>query len=273
MLPDRPLPLVADECVEMIQAQLAAARMSIHLVGRNYGVIPEGGTQSQAELQHQLAVDHATRQGGFPRLIWLPPDLEIEDERQQLFLERLTTDPQSQEGADLLRASLEDFKLAVHRRLEPAEAQDAGESDGAEDGLVRIYLVCDERDLEALTPLEDHLFERGYEVIVPVFEGDEVQVRKDHEESLVLCDAVLLYYGAGNELWLRRKLREIQKSAGFGRKSPLAAKAVYVAPPEDPRKQRLRTHEALVLPGAGTFDPRSLEPFLAELETRRRAHR
>ena len=273
VLPDRPLPLVADECVEMIQAQLAAARMSIHLVGRNYGVIPEGGTQSQAELQHQLAVDRATRQGGFPRLIWLPPDLEIEDERQQLFLERLTTDPQSQEGADLLRASLEDFKLAVHRRLEPAEAQDAGESDGAEDGLVRIYLVCDERDLEALTPLEDHLFERGYEVIVPVFEGDEVQVRKDHEESLVLCDAVLLYYGAGNELWLRRKLREIQKSAGFGRKSPLAAKAVYVAPPEDPRKQRLRTHEALVLPGAGTFDPRSLEPFLAELETRRRAHR
>lgn len=273
ILPDRPLPLVAAECVEMIQAQLAAARLSIHLVGHNYGVIPEGATHSQAELQHQLAVDHASRHGDFPRLIWLPPDLELEDERQQLFLERLTTDPRSQEGADLLRASLEDFKLAVHRRLAPPEPREAEEADASRDDLMRIYLVCDERDVEALPPLEDHLFDQGYEVIVPVFEGDEVQVRKDHEESLVLCDAVLLYYGAGNELWLRRKLREIQKSAGFGRKSPLSAKAVYVAPPEDPRKQRLRTHEALVLQGGETFDPHSLEPFLAELETHRRIHR
>ena len=32
-----------------------------------------------------------------------------------------------------------------------------------------------------------------------------------------MCDGVLIYYGAGNEMWLRRKLREVQKSAGYGR--------------------------------------------------------
>ena len=48
-----------------------------------------------------------------------------------------------------------------------------------------------------------------------------------------MCDAVLFYYGEGNELWLRQKLREVQKSAAFGRKKPIVIKAIYVAPPDN----------------------------------------
>ena len=114
-------------------------------------------------------------------------------------------------------------------------------------------------------PLEDYLFKEGYEVIVPVFEGDEAQVRHDHEENLSVCDGVLLYYGSANELWLRRKLREIQKSAAFGRKRPISGKAILVAPPESTTKQRLRTHEALVIDQQGGFDPAPLKPFLLQL--------
>ena len=98
-----------------------------------------------------------------------------------------------------------------------------------------------------------------------MFDGDEAQVRRDHEESLVLCDAALVYYGSASELWLRQKLREITKSAGMGRTRPLAAKAVYVAPPATPQKARFRTHEALVLTENGHFDSAVLAPFLAPL--------
>ena len=86
--------------------------------------------------------------------------------------------------------------------------------------LQRIYVIHDQRDGDGPAALEDFLFEEGYEVIVPVFDGDEAELRDYHEENLSICDGVLIYYGAGNELWLRRKLREIQKSAGYGRKRP-----------------------------------------------------
>jgi hypothetical protein len=266
VLPDRPLPLFSPDCADMVREQLARCRLSVHLVGQNYGVVPEGETDSLVALQNELATQ---RDGtdGFSRLIWLPPGLATTDERQQGFIRHLCTDERLQQGADLLETPLEDFKAALHQRLLPPEpprraADAAGLAEGC-DGPSRIYLICDQSDLDATPPLEDFLFDQGLEVILPVFEGDETQVRRDHEESLALCDAALLYYGNGSELWLRQKLRELQKAAAYGRTAPLAARAVYVGLPEGPQKKRFRTHEALVLqPGAAAFSPLALEPFL-----------
>ncbi len=267
VLPDRPLPLIAAESEAVVKEQLAKSVLSVHLVGRNYGIVPEGATESQVVLQNEYAIERGAA-GDFTRLIWMPPELATEDERQQRFIDSLQTDPRIQGGADILEIALEDFKSVIHKKLEPPEEEEAPEAAGIEAAgdLRHIYLVCDQRDLEHTLPLEDFLFDQGYEVVVPVFEGDEAQVRKDHEENLVTADAVLFYYGAGNELWLRRKLRELQKSAAFGRSKPLLAKAIYVAPPETPQKRRVRTREALVIPQQQTFEPAVLEPFLAQLK-------
>jgi hypothetical protein len=76
---------------------------------------------------------------------------------------------------------------------------------------------------------------------------------------------VLIYYGTAHELWLRKTLRELRKCAGYGRERPLAAKAVCLAPPPTPDKERLRTHEALVirLPEGELGD--ALGPFFDQL--------
>ena len=65
----------------------------------------------------------------FSRLIWLPPDLTSEEERQVQFIERLHTDVRIQEGADLLQTSLEDFKSVVLRRAAPEEKEKMREED------------------------------------------------------------------------------------------------------------------------------------------------
>ncbi len=269
VLPDRPLPLVGPEMEALVCEQLAGCRLSIHMVGHNYGVVPEGATLSVVALQNELAI--VTPE--LPRLVWMPPGLEAEDERQLNFIESLQTDARIQEGADLLETSLEDFKTAVHHKLRPPEEpastreEAAAGADGAEgaDEIVRVYLICDQRDGEATLAVEDALWDQGFEVIVPVFDGDEAQVRRDHEESMVGCDAALLFWGAGNELWLRRKMRELQRAAGLGRSQPMLAKAVYVAPPEDPKKARFRTREAIVIHQQGSFDQASLQPFVGQL--------
>lgn len=266
VLPDRPLPLVASELTAFVRDQLARCRASVHLVGHSYGVVPDGGTESLVSLQSEMAVERSRASAEFSRLVWMPPDLAPEDERQRGFVDALHTDARIQAGGDLLETSLEDFKTVLVRRLRPREEEPAAPPrEASGDELVRVYLVHDQRDVEATAGLVDHLFDRGFEVITPVFEGDEAQVRRDHEESLVLCDAVLLYWGQANELWLRRKLREIQKSAGFGRDAPFRGKAILVAPPPDPAKERLRTHEARVLRAGPEGSPAAVDPFLEEI--------
>lgn len=277
VLPEVPLPLYGPDLEAMVQEILPQCRMTVHLVGENYGIVPEGATRSVVELQNDLAAEFGEAgndEGRLLRLLWQPPDLSLEDERQKKFLERLQADPRMQARTDFLETTLEELKASILDRL-AREDEAARRPTGivhleAEDGLSQIYLVCDERDLEATAPLEDYLFEKGYEVTVPVFDGDEAQVRQDHEETLVHCDAVLLYYGAGNELWLRRKQREVLKSAGLGRRKPMLGRAIYVAPPATPQKRRVRSHEAMVLPAPeGAFDGGVLHPFLSQINARK----
>jgi hypothetical protein len=137
--------------------------------------------------------------------------------------------------------------------------------------LVRIYLICDKLDFPALKPLEDYLFDKGYEVVPTLNEGDEQQVITYHKEMLLECDAALLYYGQGNEFWLRMKLADMtRKVRGWGRTRAFLARAIYLAAPEQETKQRLRTREATLLPPAYTgFSVAALDRFLAELESAR----
>ena len=77
---------------------------------------------------------------------------------------------------------------------------------------------------------------------------------------------MLLFYGEAGEPWLRRKLRELQKSAGLGREKPLLARGIYVGHPPSPQKERFRTLEATVLrEPEGGFSADALAPFLAEI--------
>jgi hypothetical protein len=276
VLPDQPLPLVREECEQAVRDGLAASVLSIHLVGRNYGLVPEGATQSTVVIQNELAIERAAA-GDYGRLIWIPEKLECDDERQLKFIENLQTDTRIQQGADILQTTFEEFKAAMNRRLVRKEEKkeeeekvkealdESGPGADADDNLVRIYLISDRRDEQAPAELSDYLYDQGFEVILPVFEGDEAQIRKDHEENLSTCDAVLFYYGEGNELWLRQKLREVQKSAAFGRKKPIVIKAIYVGPPDSPSKAKFRTREAMVIDQRAPFDPAALTGFISQL--------
>jgi len=273
VLPDGPLPLVAAELAAYVQEQLASSALAVHLVGRGYGVVPDGDSRSVVAIQHDLA----TQRQGLPRLIWLPPGLAIDDERQRAFVEHLRTAPGVHAAAELLEVPLEDLKSRVHLELERKESKAEPAVAAGKSGPLRIYVICDQQDLEASRTLEGSLFDHGFEAVLPVFDEDEAQARLEHEESLRTCDAAIVFHGAASELWLRRKLREIQKSGGqtsdgLGRERPLLLQGIYLAPPLDAAKERFRTLEAMVLrEPAGGFSDAVVEPFLAEVRRRQGA--
>ena len=90
-------------------------------------------------------------------------------------------------------------------------------------------------------------------------------MREAHEEALRQSDGVLLFYGSGNEAWLRRKLTEVQKSPGFGRTKAPPQMCVVQASPRTPAKERFRTHYCSVVAQWDGCDAASLRPFIDAL--------
>jgi hypothetical protein len=268
VLPDERLPLVAGQLETFVGEQLAECRLSVHLLGRTYGIVPDQTDESVVALQNAVAAQRSGR-GDLAQLIWLPPGLVAGDERQGRLIDALRSENRSHLDADLLETSLEDLKTVIHQRLERAQADTRRTAVPSD--LVRVYLVCDQRDVEQSAALRERLLGHpGLEVIAPVFEGSEEEVRRDHEENLATCDVVLIYYGEGNDLWLRRQQRDLIKSNGYGRQRPLLASAIYVAPPATPQKEHLRSREAIVL--RPDVDPPALDTFLRDIRDARTRH-
>ena len=262
VLPDQALPVNGPALQQRVREYLLRSRLSVHLIGEYYGMIPEMESErSVVRLQHDLALERADGPA-FSRLIWTPPGLQPKDERQRAFLLDLHNNFSSRNGSELLQVKLEDLKTIIQGKLasKPKAAPAAPES-----GPPRIYLICDGQDLDAAQRLQDDLFGQGFEVMLPLSGGTETEALQDHKESLLLCDAVLIYQGLSSEGWRRMKLRELIKLPGYGRTVPLAGKAVYIGAPASALKDAFKTHEALVVRNYGEFDPAALAPFLAEI--------
>jgi hypothetical protein len=265
VLPDKELPLDGAALKQVVGEYLSRSDFSVHLIGERYGIIPEGEDEERSvvHIQSELA---AERDGDFLRLVWMPVGLSSQDERQQRFINSFLLGQHAQKGTEVLQTKLEDLKVIIHETAsrssepEPKPAASAGEA-----LRVSLYLICDKEDLEAADQLAEYLFDQGVDVVLPATEGDEAQVYEDHKANLMECDAVLIYYGRANEIWLRMKMRELQKVAGYGRAAPLLAKAIYVGAPRTDSKERLRDREATIIKNYEQFSPDSLQTFLSQL--------
>jgi hypothetical protein len=271
VLPARTLPLIDAELQAAVREDLASCRMSIHMFGATYGMIPEGAESSLQEIQSELAAERCGG-GPFSRLLWIPQGLSVSDERQRRLLDRLRLDRGMRPDTDLLETSFEDLRTLIASQLKesqkPAPAVATG---GAKAATASLYLVYDPRDEASVAPWADLLFQ-SFEVVHPLFEGDEREIREAHEDALRQCDGVLLFYGNANEAWLRRKLTEVQKSPGTGRTKPAPELCVLQAPPRTPAKERFRTHYCSVVAQWTGCDPSPLQPFIDALAVRGREH-
>lgn len=289
--PPGDLPFRAKDFKERVGQYLSQAVLSVHLIGAEYGFVPEGeNTRSNAWLEHEMAMERS-RAKEFLRLIWMRPRLSPSDPRQRRFVEYLRDDPGVQAGADMLETNLEDLKTVLQDRLREIKESQAAPAERPErracvfeeraqgaataatvapaSELIRIYIICDQLDLHSdrLAMLSDFLYDQGYECILPSDVEDEREALQEHADNLDICDACIIYFGEASDRWLSTKLRELRKALSR-RPRPILAKAVYMAPPETAGKRTLRTHEANVLRDSESFSPDCLQPFLAQLHGR-----
>lgn len=208
----------------------------------------------------------------------MPEGWAAGDEGLQTLLQqvKLTADPRI--GMEFWQTSLEEFKTLMHTRLSanghlpfvPAPAEAA-----ADDGLRKVYLVCDRRDLRDAAPIITYLHEvKGFEVVLPEFDetDDDTLLTDLHQKNLLECDGVLVYYGQGSSRWVSSKKADLEKHAGLektvesAKVRPLRAKAFYVTLPQTDLKEVFNTHVAPVIKNFGPFDPAQLDAFIKQLE-------
>jgi hypothetical protein len=233
VVPDKPLPQDESEYLVAVERLLAGCRIAIHLVGSNYGAVPDGPSQkSIVVLQNELAVKRS-QTAALQRVIWVPEGTHSDHPGAAAFIDALHHDAEAQFGADLITGDLETLKGAIHAALKSikrvTQARLSEPSVGA-GRRKRIHVLCDPRDRKDTIALLKLLKETA-DVTLPIFAGDAAALRQANQALLMECDAVILFYGAGDEAWKFHQQNELRRIRAVRPETPLAAEIIYLASP------------------------------------------
>ena len=269
VLPEQKLPLEEVKLTEQsIRSALERCTLSVHLVGTRYGSTPEDDARSVVSIQEQLAGDQISAKPSFIRLLWMPlglatPALPITDQRQSSFVsdlqQRITA------GAELLQTSVEDLKTRIVEKLNPVATTTT--RTGERSKFKQVYLICENRDRPLVRPIKEYLFKQNLEVITWLDQGSTDTLMEYHRKNLRECDAALVYFGNGDEPWVRKNLEDLEKAYGYGREDDWATNAVYVGAPPSDQKEDFLTHLVpYVIRNFSSFDPNDLRDFVNALQ-------
>jgi len=247
ILPDQPLPDDRDQLVKAVSAYLGQAKLSVHLLGKDYGTIPPTEKRSLPHIQYDLARQMA-QAGQCAQMVWTPERISnVDDLQTRLFDEVQSATP------EFLRTTIEDFKTAIIKKINL-------QNDGAEpqtngDGPVKVSLVCHESDRNSVGPLFSYLrLKEFFEVSV-----------QNQAQLLPATDGVLMYYGNAGDQWFANTWKLIQRQSSSARSKPILAKAIYAGDPSSPEKDLLESEDLLIIRNYGQFTPTSLAPFIERI--------
>lgn len=263
---DAPRPTRAEDYRAAVREDLRRCKLSVHLIGKEYGDRLEDDFHSYVHIQ---AVVAGERDGdsNFTRLVWLPDDVKTDDVKTDDVLHRglinHLLNPAS-DGVDVLETSLEELKTRIQdvlqgKKVSPKRAARAT-------AKRYVYTLYDKSDAESATELENHLYGQGCEILpasdflLPAGEGNEINFIEAHNQYLQECDGVMIYWRSAPVLWVRAKLRDLQRIKGDGRAHPFRSIGLFL----DGDKNGFRTSEAIIIRG---LDDPQMDLFLAQLNS------
>jgi hypothetical protein len=229
-----------------MQADLHRCSTFVQLLGRLPGRRAKfAGGRRFPVIQHDIA-----REASKPILQWreLADDpAAIEDEDHRMLLERARA------------CGFEEFKRAVveasRHKLHTPSPRAAN---------VAVFVNADRDDLDIARELSELLVRQGVECYWPITEGSPEKLRQDLEANLRACDALVLIYGASEPSWVRDQLHQGRKILSQ-RDRPLAALAIYLAPPPQKMELAIALPELITLDGRAGLTPLILRQFVERL--------
>ena len=269
--PENILPDTTDELKDSVIKYLDQSFLSIHIFGNTYGELLKNSEISAPDFQNKIAADYyenykVRRKDNpflFSRLIWMSPDLKIQNETQRHFIEQLKRDSEALRGASLIQTPLEYFKTIIMSEIKSVHHGPASES--LQKRGTRIYLVHESPSFDKISDISIFLSTQGFEIIHSPKLTEEKNLLKKHRQNLVDCDAVLIYFDSSDEFWLKSKINDIVKAPGFGRAKPFITKAVYLDSPHSVPDEYFYNRGIIPIHGTNEFSIELLSVFIEKI--------
>jgi TIR domain len=196
------------------ERDLAHSELFVQLLSGTPGKKPVDLPQGYPKYQLELATV-----AGKPILQWRSPTLDVaavEDEAHRAVLEAATVQAEG----------LEDFKQEIRRRLFERPQPPTQPRPNA-----FVFVNMESADRPLAEEVCDILDRSGAEYALPIQSSDPAENRRDLEQNLAECDALIVVYGATTVTWVRRQLIETRKALA-SRQRPLRALGVFEGPPD-----------------------------------------
>jgi TIR domain len=265
--------------VDFVDAALAGAVVSIHLLGEKVGYTPEdSGGDSLVKLQlRRAAARIASSAAGdsddrtFRRIIWAPK--VFVDPAGKGFLDRQPLDVlarfDAQQPSDKVDGSeLSSFVDFVVQHLERITRK-AERPEPIEPGT-RVYVCHKSEDMEYAGELARALKARKIRSIFPAFEGTAQEIQAYHRRNLKECDAVVLCWGRAPDVWVKSQAPNLRDWRKLGRKQKFRLRGLVAGPPggAGPKKNYIASPPddeidvVLDLTGHDVPPPEALDPLV-----------
>jgi hypothetical protein len=260
VVPDPAEEIPLDSALDAVDAALAKAEISVHLLGEKAGEAPED-QPPMVKLQLLCAAEKASgdASGQFHRLVWAPGVLAVPASGKQAATE-LTRRPLDvlakfapQLASDKIEGdSLSRFVDFLNQHLmliAPPKTVTMSPSDAAD---MRLFVYHSVEDSSYALNLAQALQQRKLETLLPAFDGPEADIKSFNSKQLADCDGVILCWAAASEVWVRAQASGLRNWSALGRSQQFRYRAVVAAPPPGVRKKGAKV----------LFSPKDIDLFV-----------
>ena len=195
--------------------------MSVHLVGRHYSLVPEGALKSLLETPERARGRAGRRRARLARLVWIPPGLRAATTSGSSALRTAAPDGSAHAAERRPARDAARGPEDAHRRVAEAprgrRRRDSDRRRGA-----RLAAVPDLRPArrDAVAPWPTSSSSAASRCCIRSSTATRPRCASTTRRTCASATAVADLLRRADESWLRRKLRELQKSAGQGRTKP-----------------------------------------------------
>ncbi len=210
---------------------LNSSDLSIHFISHksllNY---PE--KKSSAFKINNIAAEFCGTEKGklLQRIIYVPSEKTEVDELLDKKILQFKSNTKSLLNAELIQTPVEKLKEVVLEKLNELSKPTTKRNKTNEiiDEVYLIYPTGKDKDVQPyITWFEKNKIAYSKSQI----KLDQLELLNYHQQKLTTCKAVIIY-NTGNNQWLNRKLSDIKKSLGWGRKEQFSYKAICGVTPD-----------------------------------------
>jgi hypothetical protein len=274
VLPEKSLDSNEKIMEERIRKDIEKADISIHMIGNEYGRIPEGGEISIVELQNNLATEYSNQvinqvlddnnARKFHKLLWICADPQEMTMRQKNYIDGVLKQAEAMRDTEILDVPIEELRQTVRKKLKFGHREVIGRILPDESQASRqksVYIIADPGKENHVSNLKGILEKEGFATSLTPHEGDIVGLIKQHQKRIRECDATIILYEDENPSWLDSKIKDLVKAPGLGKNTPTVVNGLVNLGKSEINNKHLDQARMVLISNPDSIGSNDLGPF------------